>query len=419
MRIHEVAPKTGSKKRPRRVGRGVAAGQGASCGFGMRGQKSRSGTGTKPGFEGGQMPLYRRVPKLKHFPLVNQHRYTIVNVGKLNSLPAKAEVTLEILLEYGIVTSKTHPLKVLGDGELKIPLQVKAAAFSDSAIRKIEAAGGCYEILSAKSQKSRNDDLIETGFVATTSDQDTIPKKTSAPFNPEQEGKQTMAVIKMPDEDGYKKFNFHSQWLDVAIAPEVAIEQIPKVDNVKQLTDEDIAYKYLQNTFFNTWLQSLVLEKDQKLKYAFISYDAEEIDFTKTSIVKFLQYYHNFPLYGSLVTVELDEDKELLSISSTIGDLSSPNIPVKEISEQKVLEIVKKSAGYESSVELEPKEPNIKKCWYYNTDKKEWQLSYIVEDVLKAENVDQEDDWERMPEVFDYVVDISTGNLIDEIPRVQ
>ena len=80
MKLEDARPKAGSKKRRRRVGRGISAGQGASCGFGMRGQKSRSGRGTRPGFEGGQLPLYRRIPKLKHFPLVNQKHYTVINV---------------------------------------------------------------------------------------------------------------------------------------------------------------------------------------------------------------------------------------------------------------------------------------------------------------------------------------------------
>ncbi len=147
MKLNELAPKTGSKKRRRRVGRGISAGQGASCGFGMRGQKSRSGTGTKPGFEGGQMPLYRRVPKLKHFPLVNQKKYTIINVGKLSSLAANTEVTLESLMETGIVTSNDGPLKILGNGEISNALNVKAAAFSKSAKEKIAAAGGSWEII--------------------------------------------------------------------------------------------------------------------------------------------------------------------------------------------------------------------------------------------------------------------------------
>ncbi len=147
MKLNELAPKTGSKKRRRRVGRGISAGQGASCGFGMRGQKSRSGTGTKPGFEGGQMPLYRRVPKLKHFPLVNQKKYTIINVSKLSSLAANTEVTLESLMETGIVTSNDGPLKILGNGEISTALNVKAAAFSKSAKEKIAAAGGSCEII--------------------------------------------------------------------------------------------------------------------------------------------------------------------------------------------------------------------------------------------------------------------------------
>ncbi|MGK7947160.1 MAG: 50S ribosomal protein L15 [Microcystaceae cyanobacterium] len=142
MKLHELAPNTGSKKRRRRVGRGIAAGQGASCGFGMRGQKSRSGTGTKAGFEGGQMPLYRRVPKLKHFTLINQKHYTIINVGQLSELAANTEVTLESLMEAGIITSNDGPLKVLGDGELNVALTVKAAAFTASAKEKITQAGG-------------------------------------------------------------------------------------------------------------------------------------------------------------------------------------------------------------------------------------------------------------------------------------
>jgi large subunit ribosomal protein L15 len=147
MKLENLSPKSGSKRSRRRVGRGISAGQGASCGFGMRGQKSRSGTGTKAGFEGGQMPLYRRVPKLKHFPLVNQKHYTTINVEALNSLPANTEVTLDSLLESGIVTSNDGALKILGNGELNVPLKVKAAAFTKSASQKIEAAGGSCEVI--------------------------------------------------------------------------------------------------------------------------------------------------------------------------------------------------------------------------------------------------------------------------------
>ncbi|HEY9736346.1 MAG TPA: 50S ribosomal protein L15 [Trichocoleus sp.] len=147
MRINDAQPQEGSKHRRRRVGRGISAGQGASCGFGMRGQKSRSGRPTRPGFEGGQLPLYRRIPKLKHFPLVNAKNYTVVNVRTLAGLASGSEVTLESLMGSGIVTTNDGPLKILGDGEISVPLNVKAAAFTQSAKAKIEEAGGSCEIV--------------------------------------------------------------------------------------------------------------------------------------------------------------------------------------------------------------------------------------------------------------------------------
>ena len=148
MRLQNALPKSGSRHRRRRVGRGISAGQGASCGFGMRGQKSRSGRGTRPGFEGGQLPLYRRIPKLKHFPIVNQSNYTIINVGQLPELDAGSTVTLESLMESGIVTANDGPLKVLGNGNISAKLTVIASAFTASAKEKIEAAGGTCEVLS-------------------------------------------------------------------------------------------------------------------------------------------------------------------------------------------------------------------------------------------------------------------------------
>ena len=147
LNLQSLAPQKGARRRKLRKGRGIAAGQGASCGFGMRGQKSRSGRPTRPGFEGGQMPLYRRVPKLKHFTLINPKNYTVINVGKLADLKAGSTVTLDSLVKDGIVTSPKHPLKVLGNGDLKVKLTVQAAAFTASAREKIEAAGGtCEEI---------------------------------------------------------------------------------------------------------------------------------------------------------------------------------------------------------------------------------------------------------------------------------
>ncbi|MDJ1173478.1 50S ribosomal protein L15 [Roseofilum capinflatum] len=147
MRLENLAPQKGSRKRRRRVGRGISAGQGASCGFGMRGQKSRSGRGTRPGFEGGQMPLYRRVPKLKHFTVINKQQYTTINIRQLATLPANTEVTLESLMDAGIVTTNDGPLKILGDGEISVPLQVTAAQFTANARTKLEGAGGSCQVL--------------------------------------------------------------------------------------------------------------------------------------------------------------------------------------------------------------------------------------------------------------------------------
>jgi large subunit ribosomal protein L15 len=144
--LQSLKANPGARRRKLRKGRGIAAGQGASCGFGMRGQKSRSGP-TRPGFEGGQMPLYRRIPKLKHFELVNRKEFTVINVAKLADCTAGSTVSLDSLVKDGIVTSPKYPLKVLGNGELKVKLTVQAAAFTGSARAKIEAAGGTCEIV--------------------------------------------------------------------------------------------------------------------------------------------------------------------------------------------------------------------------------------------------------------------------------
>ncbi|MCT0247951.1 50S ribosomal protein L15 [Synechococcus sp. CS-205] len=145
--LSTLTPQTGARRRKLRKGRGIAAGQGASCGFGMRGQKSRSGRPTRPGFEGGQMPLYRRIPKLKHFPLVNPRHFTVLNVAKLSGLKAGSTVNLDTLVASGLVTSPKHPLKILGSGDLDVKLTVEAAAFTTSARAKIEAAGGSCELI--------------------------------------------------------------------------------------------------------------------------------------------------------------------------------------------------------------------------------------------------------------------------------
>ena len=140
----------GSRKKKLRKGRGIAAGQGASCGFGMRGQKSRSGRPTRPGFEGGQMPLYRRVPKLKHFEIINQKNFSIVNLSKLSEFKNNEIVNIDSLVKKKLIFKPKFPLKILGNGEVKVKLQVQAHAFTKVAQEKIEAAGGSCEVLNNK-----------------------------------------------------------------------------------------------------------------------------------------------------------------------------------------------------------------------------------------------------------------------------
>ncbi|WP_413678645.1 50S ribosomal protein L15 [Prochlorococcus sp. MIT 0916] len=146
IKLESLQSNPGSRRKKMRKGRGIAAGQGASCGFGMRGQKSRSGRPTRPGFEGGQMPLYRRVPKLKHFPIVNQKSFTVLNVSSLNALKEGTVVNLDSLVKVGILTKPKNPLKILGNGKLEVKLTVQAAAFTTSAKKKIEEVGGKCEI---------------------------------------------------------------------------------------------------------------------------------------------------------------------------------------------------------------------------------------------------------------------------------
>lgn len=145
-RMEDAIPAKGSTHRKKRVGRGHSAGQGKTSGRGMRGQKSRSGGGVRPGFEGGQIPLYRRIPKLKGFELVNQKSFTIVNLKQLADLEADTEVTFASLTRAGILTSDTGPLRVLGEGEVTVALKVTAAYFTASARQKLEAVGGTCTI---------------------------------------------------------------------------------------------------------------------------------------------------------------------------------------------------------------------------------------------------------------------------------
>ena len=148
--LNTLKSNTGSRKKKLRKGRGIAAGQGASCGFGMRGQKSRSGRPTRPGFEGGQMPLYRRVPKLKHFEIINQKNFSIINLSKLIHFKDSEIVNIDSLVKKKLLFKPKFPLKILGNGEVKVKLKVQAHLFTKVAKEKIEAVGGSCEIINDK-----------------------------------------------------------------------------------------------------------------------------------------------------------------------------------------------------------------------------------------------------------------------------
>ncbi|MDR1134768.1 MAG: 50S ribosomal protein L15 [Clostridiales Family XIII bacterium] len=146
MKLHEIHAPAGSSRAPKRKGRGTATGQGKTAGRGMNGQNSRSGGGTRLGFEGGQMPLYRRIPK-RGFTNIWRKEYSILNVDDLNNFDEGSVVTPEILLASGVIGKRGDGVKVLGDGELKKKLTVQAHKFSESAVKKIEAAGGKAEVI--------------------------------------------------------------------------------------------------------------------------------------------------------------------------------------------------------------------------------------------------------------------------------
>ncbi len=137
------------KEKKIRVGRGIGSGKGKTSGRGVKGQKSRSGVSIN-GFEGGQMPLYRRVPKLKHFEIINQKNFSIINLEKLNDFKDNDTVNLDSLVKKGLIFKPKFPLKILGNGKLNVKLKVQAHAFTKIAKQKIEDAGGSCELLNNK-----------------------------------------------------------------------------------------------------------------------------------------------------------------------------------------------------------------------------------------------------------------------------
>ena len=146
MQIHELSPHPKAKREPKRLGRGIGSGLGKTSGKGHKGQWARSGGGVPVGFEGGQMPLIRRVPKRGFTNAEHTKEYSVINVDALNGFKAGTVVTAELLKERGILAKiEQYGLKVLGDGELKVALTVKAAAFTKGAETKIKKAGGKVE----------------------------------------------------------------------------------------------------------------------------------------------------------------------------------------------------------------------------------------------------------------------------------
>jgi len=147
MRLHDLKPAEGARRERKRVGRGIGSGHGKTSGRGQKGQKARSGGGVRPGFEGGQMPLTRRLPK-RGFTNIFKKEYAIVNVGTLEErFEDGAVITPEVLIESGIIKDVKDGVKILGDGDLNKKFTVRAHKFSQSAIEKIQAVGGKAEVI--------------------------------------------------------------------------------------------------------------------------------------------------------------------------------------------------------------------------------------------------------------------------------
>lgn len=146
MKLHELKPSEGSRHVRNRVGRGTSSGNGKTAGRGQKGQKARSGGGVRLGFEGGQTPLFQRLPK-RGFTNINRKEYAIVNLDALNRFDENTEITPELLVEAGVVSKVKSGIKVLGNGSVDKKLNVKAHKFSNAAKEAIEAAGGKIEVV--------------------------------------------------------------------------------------------------------------------------------------------------------------------------------------------------------------------------------------------------------------------------------
>jgi large subunit ribosomal protein L15 len=147
MQQHNLKPPVGSTRKRKRVGRGDGSGHGSYSGKGCKGQKSRAGGGVRLGFEGGQLPLVKRLPRKRGFVNLFKTEYCLVKVGELNSFSANSEISPKELFEKGLINSFKYPVKILGDGDIDRPLVVKANKFSVAAQKKITAAGGKVEAI--------------------------------------------------------------------------------------------------------------------------------------------------------------------------------------------------------------------------------------------------------------------------------
>jgi large subunit ribosomal protein L15 len=146
MKLHELKPAEGSRHERKRLGRGIGSGQGKTAGKGHKGQNARSGGGVRVGFEGGQTPLFRRLPK-RGFTNINRKEYAVVNLDALNRFEEGTEVTPELLIETGVVSNEKAGIKILAKGNVEKKLTVKAHKFSSAAKEAIEAAGGTTEVI--------------------------------------------------------------------------------------------------------------------------------------------------------------------------------------------------------------------------------------------------------------------------------
>ncbi len=149
MKLHELRPNRGAKRNRKRVGRGIAAGQGKTAGRGTKGQGARAGGGTRLYHQGGNLPFFRRLPFKRGFTPINRVEYNEVNLERLADFPANSEITPEVLAEKGFLSNPRTPVVILGRGEVTVPLKVKAHRVSKSARAKIEAAGGSVEIIAS------------------------------------------------------------------------------------------------------------------------------------------------------------------------------------------------------------------------------------------------------------------------------